>query len=352
MRKILSVLVLLLVLSPALYALEVSRTVFPKQIKKGEGVVISVTIKKQGEEGFAKLMEKVPEGFRVEEMNSANGNFIAEGGQVRIIWLTMPDGDEFKAEYKLIYEGEDKGSFPVDGKFYFVKDDKRTEKVIKTSYVKVFVPSATTQEGVAPKIEYDTPMPVIPPSEPKEEEPIASSTTKEESSTAAETAPSTNVEATENSIESAEATPEEESIASAENTNTSSSSLNSTSTTETKPTEEVAEEEKTEVTISMEVSEVSQETAEELKSVESENIVEPSEGLIFKVQLGAYSKQQPDMSIFGELPNVHFGVENGLYKYYAGNYTSEYEVRDIIKQAQAAGFVGAFLVRFKDGKKL
>ena len=82
------------------------------------------------------------------------------------------------------------------------------------------------------------------------------------------------------------------------------------------------------------------------------NVPPVAEGLIFKVQLGAYSKPQSDVSIFGDLPNVHYGQENGLYKYYSGSYTSEYEVRNIIKQAQASGFSGAFLVKFKDGKKL
>ena len=99
MKKVFTLFSILLSLSLSSYAIEVSRTVFPNQIKKGEGAVITITVKKQGEEGFAKLMEIIPEGFRAEEMNSANGNFISEGGQISIIWLTMPDGKEFKAEY-------------------------------------------------------------------------------------------------------------------------------------------------------------------------------------------------------------------------------------------------------------
>ena len=355
MKKIFILFSILLSSSLSTYAIEVSRTVFPNKIKKGEGAVISVTIKKQGEEGFAKLMEVIPEGFRAEEMNSANGNFISEGGQIRIIWLTMPDGDEFKAEYKLIYEGEDKGSFAVNGKFYFVKNEKRTESVIKPSFVKVFKPSENTESGTAPKIEYDTPMPVIPPAEPEKEEPIVSNSVEKESEF--------------ENIEPEEEEEEEESPA--ENDSSSPEDLASDASVESTPEayESVEKDsENTEVTISMEVSKVETISAD-LQNEASENIapeqdyknenetfvnnVPPvAEGLIFKVQLGAYSKPQSDVSIFGDLPNVHYGQENGLYKYYSGSYTSEYEVRNIIKQAQASGFSGAFLVKFKDGKKL
>jgi len=41
-----------------------------------------------------------------------------------------------------------------------------------------------------------------------------------------------------------------------------------------------------------------------------------------------------------------------LYKYYSGKFTSEYEARSYIEKARAKGFTGAFLVRFKDGKRL
>ena len=343
MRKIFTLFTLLFALTLNIYAIEVSRSVFPNQIKPGEGAVISVSIKKQGEEGFAKLMEVIPEGFRAEEMNSANGNFIAEGGQVRIIWLTMPEGEEFKAEYKLIYEGESKGSFEVNGKFYFVKDDKRTERVIKTSYIKVFIPNANAEPGVAPKIEYDTPMPVIPPLEPEKEEPIANNDGGNESDLVDSESEVSNQEVEKENVDDEKENGEDE-----------------------------TEPQKPEVTISMQLSNVETVT-DDLKSKESENIapqiesdpiddaqekeivnnIPPTaEGLIFKVQLGAYSKPQPNMSIFGDLPDVHYGKENGLYKYYSGSYTSEYEVRDIIKQAQSSGFTGAFLVRFKDGQKL
>ena len=107
-------------------------------------------------------METIPDDFKAEELNSATGNFICEDGKLRIIWLTMPDGESFRAEYKLVYEGSTLGSFKLDGKFYFVKDGKRSEyNLSNTSFKisketipkdKIIVPEITTK-SIKPKEE-------------------------------------------------------------------------------------------------------------------------------------------------------------------------------------------------------
>ena len=105
MNKLHLLWVLLFILNLKSFAISVERKVFPNEIKKGQSIIVSITVKKEGEEGFAKLMETIPEDFKAEELNSATGNFICEDGKLRIIWLTMPDGESFRAEYKLVYEG-------------------------------------------------------------------------------------------------------------------------------------------------------------------------------------------------------------------------------------------------------
>ena len=121
MSKISVFLVLFLGLTFSSSAISVERKVFPDEIKQGQSVIVTITVKKEGEEGFAKLMENIPEDFKAEELNSATGNFICEDGKLRIIWLTMPDGESFRAEYKLVYQGSASGSFDLGGKFYYVK---------------------------------------------------------------------------------------------------------------------------------------------------------------------------------------------------------------------------------------
>lgn len=67
---------------------------------------------------------------------------------------------------------------------------------------------------------------------------------------------------------------------------------------------------------------------------------------VYKVQLGVFSAEK-ELSVFKDLPEVHFTIVNGFYKYFSGKFNSEEEARKIIPQAKAKGFKGAFLVRVK-----
>lgn len=270
MKKYFSLAIVLFSFVFSTSAIKVTRSVFPKEIKSGGEAVISLNIVKEGAEGFAKLMDSIPAGFKVEELNSSNGNFIVENGKLRIIWLAMPGGDSFKAEYKLIHDGKKSGLFKIEGNFYFVKDDKRAElKLASTSL---------------------------------------------------------NVEAAPEQEELAEVTPIAEVV---------------------KVALPVVDTD----TVKAEVEEVTAKVVE--KAEEVAPIVEKVEegALVFKVQLGAYSTEKPK-SMFGDLPDIHFVKAGAVYKYYSGNFKSEAEARNVIPQAKAQGFKGAFLVRFKDGKRI
>lgn len=265
------------------FAIDVKRTIFPTEFKKGQEAIVSVTIKKEGEEGFAKLMEDIPAGFKVIELKSATGNFLFADGKLKIIWLTMPDGPTFTAQYKLVYEGDKTGSYKIDGKFYYVKNNKRNNVLIGETNFKII----ETGENEAPEA-----VTVLPKVEPE---------TKT-------TAMTTNEEKTEVIEEKAA----------------------ETATAIEAKTEDVKEE-------------VEAVVKTEKKSAESD--------LVFKVQLGVFSSEK-EKSVFGSLPAVHYEMVGKLYKYYSGNFSSEYEARDNIEKAKQAGFSGAFLVRFKNGKRL
>ena len=300
MSKISIFLVLFLGLTFSSSAISVERKVFPDEIKQGQSVIVTITVKKEGEEGFAKLMENIPEDFKAEELNSATGNFICEDGKLRIIWLTMPDGESFRAEYKLVYQGASSGSFDLGGKFYYVKEGKRTEYKLTSSSVKI-VEKAKPKEGVTvPKITTN---------------PIES----KEDAVATDDNEDPNKE--NNSEETVENDgPVENSNDVVEGDTEGLVEDNSNDVTEDK-TDDVASSEK----------------------VKSE--------VVFKVQLGVFSTEK-DLEVFGSLPDVHYIKVGTLYKYYSGKFTSEYEARSYIEKARAKGFTGAFLVRFKDGKRL
>jgi len=294
MRKSLSLIVFLLSVSTSTFAVEIKREIFPFEIKKGQECIVSLKINKQGEEGFAKLMETIPEGFKAVELNSATGNFIYEEGKLRIIWLTMPEGDSFNAEYKLVYYGDEKGEFKLNGKFYYVKNGKRSEYKLANSSIKIL----------------DTP----------KKEPVIINT------------PAAVVEKVKDEVVANVNAPKEEIIVDRND-----------------PVAEVVLD-TNKLTLTPEVKEEVKEAIVEEKIVQPTIPVAKSE-VVFKVQLGVFSTEK-SMNTFGSLQAVHFDKVGKYYKYYSGKFSSEADARANINKAQEQGFTGAFLVRFKDGKKI
>lgn len=288
MSKFYILLVFIIGISFNSFAIKVERKIFPKDIKPGQSAIVTITINKQGEEGFAKLMESLPEGFIAEELNSAFGNFVFEDGKVRIIWLTMPEGESFVAEYKLIYQGKKIGDFKVDGNFYYLQNDQRSEYKIESSFIKVSE-KVDTDKGpvIVPKITTEA---------------IVRDTMVE-------------------SMLDNEITDEEG------NGN-----------------QQIVED-----SLSAPGTEIKQEDTAVIKT--EKPLEETKSEVVFKVQLGVFSAEK-DPKVFGDLPEVHFILVGSFYKYYSGNFSSEFEARSTIEKAKSNGFQGAFLVRFKDGQRI
>jgi len=96
----------------------------------------------------------------------------------------------------------------------------------------------------------------------------------------------------------------------------------------------------------------------EVKELEVEKVIETTkediyEGVTFKVQLAASSKKQDTKpSNFKGLKNVAREKEDGLFKYYYAE-TSDYNKIQVMKTfVQQKGFPSAYIVAFKNGKKV
>lgn len=79
-----------------------------------------------------------------------------------------------------------------------------------------------------------------------------------------------------------------------------------------------------------------------------------SSGVIFKVQIAAVGKKiELVPSNFKGLKNIAISTDNGtLYKYTYGE-TSDYDTaKQNLEQAKSKGYTGAYLIAFKDGKKI
>lgn len=309
MNKVLTLLSILIGLNYNSFAIKVERTIFPTEFFENTSTIVSITVTKEGEEGFAKLMETIPAGFEVEELNSSTGNFIYEDGKLRIIWLTMPEGESFKAEYKLIHKDAAVGLHKIDGKFYYVKDGKRSEFKLESSSAKVL----KVKESKPPKPL--TPIKVM--ANEKEEE-VTEEIAEETTTEVAE-------EVTEEKVEEVATEAKEEVV----------------EATETEEVVEVVKEEVKEVAVEPKKEEVVKE--EKKEAVTSD--------LVFKVQIGVFSAEK-EASVFGDLPDVHYEMAGKFYKYFSGKFSSEYEARSVIEKAKKNGFPGAFLVKYKDGKRI
>ena len=237
----------------ASYALVVERNVFPTEVSASQEIHIKISFKNVKSNGYAKIVENLPNGFKAEVKETMGGVVMSDEGKLRIVWLSLPQTNNFEISYKLINVNQVSGKFSVEGKFYFIENDERkTEGIEKTNFK--INPIKTKQEPINEEI-----------------------LTKEI------------IVKSETIIISKE-----------ENTNTA--------------------------------------------------LQNNTDEIIYKIQLGAFSKEKPSSS-FGDLPNVHFEKANNLFKYYSGNFTDEKAAKELMERAKNSGYPGAFIVRFKNGQR-
>lgn len=79
--------------------------------------------------------------------------------------------------------------------------------------------------------------------------------------------------------------------------------------------------------------------------------IDPNEGIVFRVQLGAF-KNKPDTEKYNTIPDLFVLESNGVYKYMSGSFSdfnsaAKHKVEMIVE-----GFKDAFVVAFKDGKRV
>ena len=76
-------------------------------------------------------------------------------------------------------------------------------------------------------------------------------------------------------------------------------------------------------------------------------------GIVFKVQLSASSKKLDlTPSNFKGLRNISMSVDTNLYRYMYGETASYEEAKQLLQEAKSKGFTSAFLIAFKNGKKI
>lgn len=77
----------------------------------------------------------------------------------------------------------------------------------------------------------------------------------------------------------------------------------------------------------------------------------PTDEVYFRIQLGAF-KNKPSSDIYANIPSLYVSEQNGIYRYFSGYFTNyndaaKHKVQMIIK-----GYSDAFVVGYKQGKKV
>jgi hypothetical protein len=94
--------------------------------KDGE-IIVNVMVSKGDLNKYGKIQEKIPVGYRVENVRSQNAIFIYNERQqlVKYLWMNMPESPKFVVSYKLIPKGEidETTPFLIYGSFYYAENN-------------------------------------------------------------------------------------------------------------------------------------------------------------------------------------------------------------------------------------
>ncbi|HXU27022.1 MAG TPA: SPOR domain-containing protein, partial [Bacteroidia bacterium] len=91
---------------------------------------VSVSIKKGAIKGFAKLSEKIPAGYKAEQLSVSGSSFAFENGEAKFIWTSIPAAEDIAISYKLVPDGSSiQSPSYIDGsRFSYIEGDQ-TKKV-------------------------------------------------------------------------------------------------------------------------------------------------------------------------------------------------------------------------------
>lgn len=118
--------VLLLSLAFSLKGQEVEISIdHPVSVTAGEDFTVTLTIKKGSLTDYSRFSQDLPLGLSATNVSAPNADFSFDEQRVRIIWLKLPDTNEFEVSYLVSVDPRLKGSFALGGVFAYVVEDER-----------------------------------------------------------------------------------------------------------------------------------------------------------------------------------------------------------------------------------
>ena len=272
----------------------------PYKSSSGNDIMVNLLVYKQDMNRFAKIEEKIPPGFQAEMVDSKEGLFTFKDGIAKFVWMNLPVDAGFTVSYRLIPDaGKSLEDLKIQGTLSYIMEGRNisVDVVQKDVYLK----------GIS----------------------------------------KANIEALMKSLEAGEELP--------------GGKPEQTQLTEVKPPpvkeKEPVEKEKPVVT---EEKPVVRETREPQTSAASSGIPNSQQlpvqtGIYYRVQLAAtmsFNDANESFAAFNLSRPVLVERHGGMYKYTIGSFSSYDQADEFRSTALSLGIPGAFVVAYRDGKRI
>lgn len=94
----------------------------PETMQYGSSVPVTITIEKGNIDGFGRFSCTLPKEFTA---TSNDQNFSFENNTVTLIWVMLPESDDFSFTFNINVPDKAKSSFTLTGKFGYVQDNEK-----------------------------------------------------------------------------------------------------------------------------------------------------------------------------------------------------------------------------------
>lgn len=111
---------------------------FPEEVQPSKEYTVTITLKKQSIDGFAKVEQELPVGFEnAEPIETQGATFTFKDQKVKFIWMALPPSEEISVSYKVKTSATISGNYTVTGRFSYINNNERTNMDVPTVTGKV-----------------------------------------------------------------------------------------------------------------------------------------------------------------------------------------------------------------------
>jgi cell division septation protein DedD len=260
---------------------------FPSSVAAGSSFTVEININRGSINGFMKFFQELPPGFVATEIDSKGGSFSFADNGAKVVWIAPPNEPTYTVSYKVTVPADASGTKNITAKFSYINNNERKIFDFEPKTITIGGAGSATTPAVTTSVA--TKQPPITEKQPAVAPPVKST-------------PTTPVAA-------------EKPASKPNNPATLPAST------------------KTEAAIPA--------TKVPVTAVPS------STGKTYRVQIGAFSAK-PKIDDVKDISTIV--LDNGITKYFSGNFATIEEATKRKEEVAKKGFPGAFIVSFENGK--